>query len=226
MIDIIIHQLSNPLTGILGSAQLVRDRSDLDEAQKKSFINEIIHSAERIKDLSNRFLDIKALENKSKPLQKKSINLEKVVRSGLKEFSLAASEKNIKFNIDINAKNTLWINGEPELILDAVQNLISNAIKYGPEGRQIQITLAEKKSCPAFSITDFGDGLNPELKEKIFQKFYRAPTKKRIEGTGLGLSYVREIMEKHNGRIEVYSNPEIGCRFTLIFCDDDDGENV
>jgi signal transduction histidine kinase len=112
------------------------------------------------------------------------------------------------------------VKADRDLVFDAVQNLLSNAIKYGEPGRTIELKVSNRPDSVKLSVTDFGYGISLEEQKKIFNKFYRVKSNKkaaRENGTGLGLAYVREIINVHNGEIELESNEAIGSRFTLIF---------
>jgi signal transduction histidine kinase len=101
-------------------------------------------------------------------------------------------------------------------MMEAIQNLMTNAIKYGGENRTIEMELHADADTVRFSITDYGYGIPPEAQSKLFTKFYRVPNQKSKEiGTGLGLAYVKEIVTRHGGTISLDSNPQIGCCFTI-----------
>ena len=110
--------------------------------------------------------------------------------------------------------------GAKELIFDAVQNLVSNAVKYGDSERTIDLNLVKKDDNISISCTDYGYGLSIEDQQKVFDKFFRVKSNPKLakeKGTGLGLAYVKEIMHRHGGDVTLESSDEIGCKFTLIF---------
>src|SRR5262249_4966746 len=113
-------------------------------------------------------------------------------------------------------------NDEAKLVLvdayrmaQAIDNLVSNAIKYGNEGGEVVVMLAYEPDFVKVSVQDNGMGISQEDLEHVFDRFFRAHegVKKKIEGSGLGLAIVRGIVEKHNGRIWVESQPEVGTTF-------------
>jgi two-component system OmpR family sensor kinase len=107
-----------------------------------------------------------------------------------------------------------------DLLFDAVQNLISNAIKYGDTERCIELELTKNDDKISLSCTDYGYGLSVEDQQKVFDKFFRVKSNPKLakeKGTGLGLAYVKEIMNRHKGDVALESSEQIGCRFTLIF---------
>lgn len=217
MINIIVHQLLNPLTGIIGLAKLLKDTRNLPEEEKVEFLQDIISSGERINHLIDRFLSIKKLEAEDKPIVWEKVNLNEAVDSLLAEFKGQVISRDIDFEISVTNGPDVYVDGQRDLILDAVQNLITNALKYGPDDRTIEIELFNNSSQAGLSVTDHGYGIKPEEKNKIFNKFYRIKSTKDRPGTGLGLPYVKEIMNRHEGDVTISSSEEIGSCFTLIF---------
>ena len=120
---------------------------------------------------------------------------------------------------DRGARQRLLLDGSKDLLFDAIQNLVSNAIKYGDADRTIEIELQENEDSLAVSVIDHGYGISMEDQKKVFEKFFRVRSNiksAREKGTGLGLAYVQEIVKKHKGEIELESNEEIGSRFTIV----------
>ena len=103
------------------------------------------------------------------------------------------------------------------MIREAIQNLMVNAINYGRKNRTIDVEIKGEGKNVLFSITDYGYGISPEAQEKLFTKFYRVKNEetKDTKGSGLGLAYVKEVINKHHGKIILESNSTIGCKFTV-----------
>jgi signal transduction histidine kinase len=101
------------------------------------------------------------------------------------------------------------------MLEDVARNLISNAIKYGNPNRTIEVDLGMRGADVVFSVTDHGFGIPEEHRDKMFQKFYRIKAYNRQKGNGLGLAYVKEVVQKHKGTITFESNPEIGTTFIV-----------
>ncbi|WP_290967953.1 HAMP domain-containing sensor histidine kinase [Gracilimonas sp.] len=217
MINIIVHELKNPISGVIGLSQILLENENIEDEEQQVLVNQINLSGDRMNKLVNRFLEIQRLESGKNSAEFENVDLEKVVEHVQQITSPLLSEK----NLTIDSKKTgrdFKVKGSSDLLFDAVQNLISNAIKYGNENRTIEIQLTEKPENIRFSVTDHGFGISTEDQKKIFDKFYRVRSKatSREKGTGLGLAYVREIIHQHDGEIELESNEAIGSRFTLI----------
>src|SRR5262249_4233994 len=127
-----------------------------------------------------------------------------------------ASAKSIRLTLE--APETL-----PNMIADqnrlgqAITNLVTNAIKYSPEGSTVTMKLRQDGDMLIFSVSDQGMGISPEHQSKLFQRFFRVPDKRirQIEGTGLGLYITRSIVEQHGGHVSVESIPEKGSTFSV-----------
>lgn len=216
MINIIVHELKNPITGVLGLSDILIEEVDIDRKEQLVLLNEINLSGERMNTLVNRFLDIQRLESGRTSIDFEEVNFIKVVENVCSISHPHLSRKNLKTTI-IKEGTNFSVRANNDFAFDAIQNLLSNAIKYGGENRNIELELRETDSSLKVSVTDFGYGISLEDQKKVFDKFYRIKATAREQGTGLGLAYVREIMHRHNGEIELKSNEEIGSRFTLVF---------
>ena len=182
-------------------------------------LNEINLSGERMNGLVNRFLDIQRLESGRVSIDFENVDIAKIVQNVCSVTHPLLSEKNLKTNVTKEGKN-FKIKANSDLVFDAIQNLLSNAVKYGEPRRTIEIAIQDLDHQLKVSVTDFGYGISIEDQKKVFDKFFRVKSNAksaREKGTGLGLAYVREIMNKHNGEIELESNQSIGTRFTLVF---------
>lgn len=107
--------------------------------------------------------------------------------------------------------------GEAVLIEETITNLLFNAVKYTPEGGAVSLDVREEDSLIRVTIADTGIGIPPEAMEHIFEEFYRAPNARAAErdGTGLGLAFAKEVIERHGGHIEAHNNPDSGTTFTF-----------
>lgn len=219
MINIIVHELKNPITGVVGLSKLMIDNAPMPEEENKELLKEIYLSGERMNDLVNRFLDVQRLEHGRTPVEFFDVDLFPLVNDVKSIINPLLGQKNLR--IDVSAKGTTFIvSGSKDLLFDAIQNLVSNAIKYGDADRTIEIELEEKDNEITLSVVDHGFGISIEDQQKVFDKFFRVRSNIKAakeKGTGLGLAYVKEIMHRHHGDIQLESNEEIGSRFTLIF---------
>lgn len=218
MINIIVHELKNPITGVVGLSKLMIDNTSMSQDEMQELLKEVYLSGERMNDLVNRFLDVQRLEYGRIPVEFLDVDLFQVVNDVKSVSNSLLTEKNLKITIMANGTSFV-VKGSKDLLFDAVQNLVSNAIKYGDSDRTIEIELNENEANIEVSVTDYGFGINLEDQKKVFDKFYRVRSNiksAREKGTGLGLAYVKEIINKHNGEILLESNNKIGSRFTIV----------
>jgi len=219
MINVIVHELKNPITGVVGLSKLIIDSDSMSPEESKVLMQEVLNSGERMNELVNRFLEVQKLESGKINLNVTDIDLLQITKDvhqlskpllTSKSLKLMVTEKGINFQFE----------GDKDLVFDAVQNLLSNAVKYGEPDREIRIDLKSEEESVIFSITDFGYGISIEDQSKVFEKFFRVKSNAKSakeKGTGLGLAYVKEIIQRHNGEISLESSPEIGTKFTLTF---------
>ena len=123
------------------------------------------------------------------------------------------SKKDIEFDADLDS---IEYKGNESLIMHVWNNLISNAIKFSPDGGLIAMHLKEKSDHIEFIIEDSGPGISEESQKNIFDKFYQSDSSHKSEGNGLGLALVKQILKVSGGSIFVENREEGGCRFTVI----------
>jgi signal transduction histidine kinase len=219
MINIIVHELKNPIAGIRGLTQALIDDPDFSEEEFSEIYTLIDGSAESLQDLVERFLKISQLESNLANIERSPIDVGLLVKQVTAEMAIMLNEKSLKFNVDIS-DNLEPVMASYELFQDVVRNLVSNAIKYGGHNRTIDIELKPdifgyNQTDLLFSVTDYGYGIPPQHHDNIFKKFYRIKEYDVEKGTGLGLPHVREIVRLHEGTITVESDADIGTRFTV-----------
>jgi two-component system sensor histidine kinase SenX3 len=189
---------------------------DMDRDRRREMYLAINEEAKRLARMTSDYLDIARLESGATPVRKSPVRIDQLLeRTVLMHDPLAA-----------NRAITLTLNcapGLPPLLADgdllarAAGNLVSNAIKYSPEGTEVTISARDENGMAVIAVADQGYGIPEADRERIFEKFYRVP---RVQdagtpGTGLGLAFVREIAELHGGSISVISAPGAGSTFTL-----------
>jgi len=218
MINIIIHELRNPVAGIKGLADVLIKEQELSDQERREFLRHIKESSESLNTIINRFLDLKRLESRKTSYRKQPTQLGPIIRSVAEAFRPQLMSKNL--TIDLKIETPLPdVPVAPDLFRDAINNLLSNAIKYGERDRVIAMQLRRSNEHAEFSIVDHGYGIPAEAQERLFTEFYRVQGTRasREVGTGLGLAHVKEIMAQHSGSVSLESDSTIGCRFTLLF---------
>jgi signal transduction histidine kinase len=201
-IAIASHQLRTPLTAIKGYLSIILE-GDYGKlpAKIKEKIGNVLQSSERVIRLVNSILDVSKIEAGEMEMNLERVDLREIIREVINELSIKAKEKNLylKFEEPKEVFETLL---DREKIRQVILNLIDNSIKYTQEGG-VTIKLQTLNNKFQIAISDTGEGLTKEEKEKLFEKFSRgtAGTKFWTEGAGLGLYIAKEFIEMHKGRI-------------------------
>jgi signal transduction histidine kinase len=224
MINVIVHEMRNPAGGIRGLAEMLVTEKRMSEEDKLRFAELIHDGAERLLSLINRFLDIQRLEARGVDHPKEIVDLVALVNAVVLSQTPHLMERQLTAEVR-HGEVPPKVNAAKELIRDGVQNLLSNAIKYGDKGRTIEIDVRSDAGGAVITVTDHGYGIPPAEQEKLFTKFFRVRThaaSSKEVGTGLGLAYVKEIMNYHGGSVGFESDPAYGSRFSLHFPADSD----
>jgi two-component system, OmpR family, phosphate regulon sensor histidine kinase PhoR len=217
MISLMSHELRTPLTSINGFAELLSAETGLPE-QAKEFVTIIGNESQRLSRMINTFLAVTQLERKDKQeVLKIPLRLNEVVRETITSLQPAAKKKRIRL-IEEPAQRLPPVAADKSLITQAVKNLVNNAIKYSPERTTVTISTALEAETVRVSVEDRGFGIPPESRDRVWEKFYRVVREgqeKDDESTGLGLSFVREVVEQHGGNVNVESEEGRGSKFSF-----------
>lgn len=201
------HELRTPLTSIQGFSEIMLTRDDISEEEKNRFLTYINKQAISLTMIVSDLLDIARIESgRGFALNKVFCNIGDIIHQVVPYFQENAKKHHFEV---IWPKKPVEIYIDKQKIEQVFKNLISNAIKYSPNGGLIQVSGREAEDCFEVKVVDQGIGMAPEQLEKIFDKFFRADSSDTaVEGTGLGMTIVKHIVEAHGGKILVES--EVG----------------
>ena len=211
------HDLKTPLALI----QLFAETLELGRLKNTDRAQEyyrIINSeARKLTRLINNLLDFSKIEAGLRSYSKKPVNLTELTHGVLE--SLDSQFRHNQFTVTSRLDNDVHVLIDPEAAVQALENLISNAMKYSPEHREIVVEVDRVDNYGVVRVTDRGVGVPPRLQRKIFRKFFRIATDAGSgpQGTGLGLAIVDHVMRGHDGFVRVESEPGRGSTFTLHF---------
>lgn len=208
----ISHDLKNPLSSIKGYSQLLMRNSSLDD-KAQNMVGRIHHGADKMEGMIHDVLHYSSVgQAKAEPAW---IDMEELLNE-LKEELLVANSDNL---LQIEIKDILRVFGDRTMIVQVFSNLLGNAVKYSKHSAVplIQVSSEDIGAGIKYKITDNGIGIKPDEHEKIFDLFTRSEEVKGYEGSGVGLSIVKKIIEKHHGRIWVESNVGKGSTFYVSF---------
>ncbi len=206
------HELRTPMASIRSMAETILQDDELPEETRQRFLSRIIFEVDRLTALSEDLLVLSAAESQKSAVE--SLDFADVVRYVAQDFIVRAKDKGIQFEVE--APETLLLYGDEGQLVQVVQNLMSNAVRYTQEGR-IDVSLRTDGNESILEVKDTGLGISSEHAPRIFERFYRADRARSREtgGTGLGLSIVKHIVSAHGGTIEVESELNVGSMFRV-----------
>jgi len=217
MISLMSHELRTPLTSINGFAELLAADEQLPE-QAKEFVTIIANEAQRLSRMINTFLAVTKLQRKDKQeVLKIPLRLDEVVKETIATLQPVAKKRRIRL-VEQPTERLPPVAADKSMITQAVKNLVSNAIKYSPERTTVILSTALEAEAVRLSVEDRGYGIPTEAKDKVWEKFYRVVREgqeKDEESTGLGLSFVREVVEQHGGTVGLESEVGRGSKFSF-----------
>lgn len=212
----IAHELRTPLTLIIGPLEdLLSDKTlSVKHSNKISIIHD---SANRLLSLINQILEFRKTETQNRKLTVINGNIAKLVQEVGFNFKELNQNNNIQIDIKIDIENKI-IFFDPDMITTIINNLMSNAIKYTPQGK-ITLTLNETENnglkYTQISVEDTGVGISEEALPHIFERYYQAKEKHQASGTGIGLALVKSLTDLHEGEIYVESKVNVGSKFVF-----------
>jgi signal transduction histidine kinase/CheY-like chemotaxis protein len=212
-VSTVSHELRTPLSSVLGFTELMLTK-DLKPERTKKYLTTIYQEAKRLTSLINDFLDVQRMESGRQTFDKKYEDIIPILQHVIDTQKVNTS--NHTFTIVKETDCTIVL-GDEDKLSQAFTNLVSNAIKYSPEGGVITVRIYEKQDKILINIIDEGLGIPDDAFSKLFTKFYRVDNsdRRKIGGTGLGLTIVKEIIENHDGSIRVASEIGKGSTFTI-----------
>lgn len=213
-IHTLTHELKTPITGIQSAAELLQ--SPMPEDKKQHFAKLIVNASERMTRLIERVLKLAVLEKQGALTQLTTINLAQLVQRIVKSREIQLQQKEIALDLQLN--DSMSLAGEALLIEQAFSNILDNAIDFTPFNSTIYIQLKEQDGNIRLSITDEGPGIPEYAMHKVFERFFstaRPDTSQR--STGLGLSFVKEILALHGGEVMVTNKLNGGANIALVF---------
>ena len=217
MISLMSHELRTPLTSINGFAELLTN-DDTVPPQAREFVSIIANESQRMSRMINTFLSVTQLQRSDKQeVLKIPLRLDEVVRETIASLQPVAKKKRIRL-IEQAAHRIPPVAADKSLITLAVKNLVHNAIKYSPERTTVTVSTALEAETVRVCVEDRGYGIPAEARERVWDKFYRVVREgqeKDEESTGLGLSFVREVVEQHGGHVTLDSTEGRGSKFSF-----------
>lgn len=211
-ISVVSHQFRTPLAIIDASAQrMIRRGGSMDLSEIAQRAEKIRSACLRLTRLMDSTLNAARLEEGEITLNIRPCDVEALLRHVI-DNQPEQDQQRIELVVQ---SLPAWIEADATLLEQAVQNLVSNALKYSPDGERVVIEAQQRADELRISVTDHGVGIPADEMSSLFRRFFRARTAEGIPGTGIGLSFVEQIMVLHHGRVEAQSVENQGSTFTL-----------
>jgi len=211
------HELRTPITSIKGFSETLLDGAYNEQETLLSFLEIINKESNRLQILVNDLLDLSKIEKTGFTVNMEKTSLRDVIIRTTEMTHQKIEEKHMQFEAKIDEE--VFINGDPNRLVQVVMNLMVNAVNYSPERTKITVHLFEKDQNAILEISDEGYGKSKEEIPRVFERFYRIDKarSRNSGGTGLGLAIVKHLVEAHHGKIQVDSVVGKGTTMRLIF---------
>jgi signal transduction histidine kinase len=212
-VSLVSHELRTPMAAVIGSARTLQQRwRELSPDQRESFLELIAGETNRLATLISDVLDTSRIDAGTFSFRFSDIDLGELVRDSVATAELGSDEVSVRAAVQDSLPS---VRGDAERLRQVLMNLLDNAIKYSPEGDEVEVRAYAEDGRIRVDVRDNGPGISREDQRLIFEKFGRVTSGHTPPGTGLGLFIARSIAEAHGGTLDVTSAPERGATFTL-----------
>lgn len=211
------HEFKTPITNIsLAGKMLLRESATASPEKVGQFTRVILEENERLNKQVDQVLSMSAIENTVLSPENEQVDLNLLVQDTLRRFLLQLESKGGKVVTELNA-GTSVVSGDVLMLGNAIGNLIDNALKYANGQPEISISTLNEETMVVLKISDNGIGIDKDFHDQVFENYFRVPTGDvhNVKGFGLGLAYVKKVVELHHGIIQLQSEPGKGTSFTI-----------
>jgi two-component system phosphate regulon sensor histidine kinase PhoR len=218
IINNMVHEFKTPLTNInLAAKMLLKEKAAKEIETSKHYANVIIDENKKLDTKIDHLLHLNAIERDEILLKKVNIDFHLIIHRALGNLQMQIEHHEMEILLQLHAK-VVAINIDAEQMVNVLINIIDNAIKYAEPKSKIIITTSIQNNNLICEIRDNGIGIKKEFHTKVFEKYFRVPTNNlhQVKGFGLGLTFVKKVVEMHRGKVVLQSEPNQGTCFTLI----------
>ncbi|MCZ7644981.1 MAG: cell wall metabolism sensor histidine kinase WalK [Planctomycetota bacterium] len=210
------HELKTPLTAIRGLVETLLEDPAMDEATRMRFLEKVHRQGLRLSQIVVDLLTLSRAESDGAVLDREHLDLREPALESARVLRASADDRRIQISVEA-CEGALPVKGDYEVLRQAIDNLLDNAIKYTPPGGQIWLRLKQEDRHALVEVQDTGIGIDPVHQKRIFERFYRVDKARSRElgGTGLGLSIVKHIALALGGRVSLESFPGRGSTFRI-----------
>jgi signal transduction histidine kinase len=208
------HELRTPLTAIRMFAETLALGRTPNDKTRSEYLDTIVNESERLTRLVDNVLDFSKIEQSKKIYHMRPTDLAEVARSAAQAMKYPFQQQGFTLNVQLDAAR---VRGDADALEQAVLNLLSNAMKYSGDAREVDLSVRQGDGKGVIEVSDRGIGIDPQDQPRVFEKFFRSRSVEStsIAGAGLGLTVVQHIVEAHGGRIECKSIQGKGSTFSI-----------
>ncbi len=217
-INNITHEFKTPIATIsLASEVLLNSESQNPDSRTSKYARVIYDENRRMRQQVDRVMQMAVLDKQNYSLETKEVNMDELIRNNVHNLCLEHCDNNIEVIDNLSSTNPV-VKVDPIHLGNIINNLVSNSIKYSSNNPEIKMVSRNDNGHYIFSIEDNGIGIRKEDQSQIFDKFFRVHTGNvhNVKGFGIGLYYVKTMVEAHKGKINVWSEPGKGTRFDVL----------
>lgn len=216
LLNNVSHEFKTPLSSIALASNMIRKKRYANEEKLGSYAELISKENKKLQHLVESLLHLAAIERDEFDYTKEPLSLNEVIEDGISTFEMILQDQDGKITTELNASKP-FVFGDKLHLTNVLVNLISNSIKYTVERPEIVIQTKNSNENVLLLIRDNGIGISPKYQKYIFDKYYRVPTGDvhNAKGFGIGLAYVKKVVEAHGGSVHVESSEDGGTTFTL-----------
>lgn len=215
MVNMMVHDLRNPIASILLAAEVLRHPGLAPEKRQKK-LEQIVLGGQELRSLVDDLLLMAKLESGKLILNRSQVDLDQLCRSAVAGLDTIAAQKNLQMVLQLPSLPVNTVTIDPALFRRTIDNLLSNAIKFSPRDSQITLLLEHSETEGIrIQVADLGPGVSHELRQSIFEKYEIGTLLKGASQTGLGLAFCKIVVEAHGGKISVEDNLPRGSVFTI-----------
>jgi PAS domain S-box-containing protein len=214
--SLVSHEFRTPLTSISGYVELLTERAaELTEQERAHFLDVVKRNSQRLRRLVDDLLFISKVQAGRFSITPREVDLQPLAKQCVDAATPQAREKGLDLSLEVVGAPPIV--GDPDRLGQLLDNLISNAIKYTPEGENVDVGLVGEGNLVVMQVTNTGVYIPPEDCERLFERFFRRsdPSVEDVQGVGLGLTIAQSIVQAHRGKIEVHSTRELGTTFRV-----------
>ncbi len=215
------HELRTPLASLTGFIETLQGPARNDPEAQERFLAIMLDQSSRMRRLIDDILSLSRIELKAHVRPASIVDLSEILRHTTDALSPLAADMEVAIRVHV-PDGAVRVRGDRDELIQVVENLIENALKYGSSGKFVDVSLTEQADqpeahCWQLSVQDYGEGIPPEHLPRLTERFYRVDVQssRSMKGTGLGLAIVKHILTRHRGRLEVESEPGKGAVFTV-----------